>query len=1081
MSVGTRTYRIADAETRKRFDAGDVVWLNQRYPPASNVLRLAVRHAIYAYRKSGRMLDAALAYARFGVPVFPVTPDRKKPIPKRDYDPDGKYPDGIPGTGGIYKATTDPIRIRKWWRDHPKALIGLPTGRLSSVWVLDIDTAEEHVDGTIGWAELAAQHEPIITRGHRSATGGPHLIFAWDPERPLGCGKGMLPEGIQVKGQGGYIVVPPPMRRGRNYTVHADINPIAAPTWLIELISQGRPPPKQQSNTRSGQRLVQFDGKPEIDQQELAEIVSFVPNDDLGWDEWSSHAMAMFVASGGREWGFEIFDAWSQTSGKYEEGYTRERWRGIAGSPPNRTGVNKLRKIARAHGWRPGLFAETPSYADADDYMTDAKRDAIRKVARDFFDRLIKPQLDYDNIIRLPYRPRRPVLIIPNLAHVVDSEPPPLVRAMKSVTGGGKTTLIIEELAKWLRQHGRAYTPIIYGVPMHALSEEVKQQFTKLGIDAWIFRGYMAPDPDDPLNIEKLKLNPNTREELAPMCRMSDRVLTAMQARLKISSACCKQGKDKCPHYEGANICPYRQQYPEEGDWPDVWIVASDMVFFQHEIFAKAKAVIIDETFWQKGLRGIASEEEDNACTVPLAILQHGYRRDLGELLQLQESDGWLEACHLVGIDLQVCKDGIKQEWKEVARRERELAMYPGMSKRLFRKLREEKQQVIEALRRARLLITIWQEVRRLLQRPEIAVSGRLRLEQVNGLRCVSWRGIEALQRPYDKLPTLLADALLPPRQILQIFHPSVKIVADINAKSSPHVHVRQILDAPTTSIKLDGERNLLAVWHYILQEYLLSGRKDTLVICQKKVHEWLQKRGLPENIAVEHYYDISGLDAYKAVALGILIGRPAPGPGQIEEIAGALSGEWQPPMPPRENGFAWYQKVRRGVRLVSGGGIRTSGDLHLAPMSEPVRWGSCEGELINAHGRFRAINRTAEYPCTIRWLFDTCLPIAVDEVVRWQQPSPLAERAAFDGLLSSDPVALMELFPDKFKTRSAARWAIKDGVLVPPGFRLIEYRFVDRWRHKGRARVVYYDPSVITDPAADLERRLGRRVWVKK
>jgi hypothetical protein len=53
-------------------------------------LRSAVEAAIRAYEKSGKMLDAALAYAAHGFPVFPLSVKNKRPIPKRDPDPTGR-------------------------------------------------------------------------------------------------------------------------------------------------------------------------------------------------------------------------------------------------------------------------------------------------------------------------------------------------------------------------------------------------------------------------------------------------------------------------------------------------------------------------------------------------------------------------------------------------------------------------------------------------------------------------------------------------------------------------------------------------------------------------------------------------------------------------------------------------------------------------------------------------------------------------------------------------------------------------------------------------------------------------------
>jgi hypothetical protein len=123
-------------------------------PPAKR-LRLAMQAAIATYASSGRMLDAALAYAEWGIPVFPVDVKSKVPIPRRDPDPTGEFKDGIPGTGGVYKATTDANTIRAWWTNRSH-LIALPMGEKTGVWAVDVDTPEDHEDGATAWNDITS-------------------------------------------------------------------------------------------------------------------------------------------------------------------------------------------------------------------------------------------------------------------------------------------------------------------------------------------------------------------------------------------------------------------------------------------------------------------------------------------------------------------------------------------------------------------------------------------------------------------------------------------------------------------------------------------------------------------------------------------------------------------------------------------------------------------------------------------------------------------------------------------------------------------------------------------------------------
>jgi len=284
------------------------------------------------------------------------------PIPRRDPDPSGRHPDGLPQTGSFYKSTCDERQIRAWWRVTPSALIGLPMGAWSGVWALDIDTAVDHADdGIAAWRKLVKRHGKVATRVHMTASSGLHLIFAWDAERPIRCGLGGVPKGIEVKGHGGYIVAPPSLveRKQRSYTVHTDAHPIEAPECLIELLLQGRSSslPCKEVGSEVGP-YGRFASKlyGVVDLDELADAMRYVPaDDDIGFLGWTKIGMALFAATNGSDFGLELFDEFSSRSSYYDRHGVEARWHAIRGSPPNAIGAGYLFSIARANGWTPPL------------------------------------------------------------------------------------------------------------------------------------------------------------------------------------------------------------------------------------------------------------------------------------------------------------------------------------------------------------------------------------------------------------------------------------------------------------------------------------------------------------------------------------------------------------------------------------------------------------------------------------------------------------------------------------------------------------------------------------------------------
>ena len=174
-------------------------------------------------------LDAALAYARHGIPVLPVhTPaqDGGCSCGRSTCDRIGKHPRL---RHGLTEATTDERRIERWWTRWPDANVGLGTGVV-------MDVAD--VDSTEGWHGLRHLLGGAMPSGPRVRTGsgGWHFWF-----RPTGYGNRVrLLPGVDWRGAGGYIVAPPSRHAsGADYRwlIRPDAEPPTAPAPLRDLIA----------------------------------------------------------------------------------------------------------------------------------------------------------------------------------------------------------------------------------------------------------------------------------------------------------------------------------------------------------------------------------------------------------------------------------------------------------------------------------------------------------------------------------------------------------------------------------------------------------------------------------------------------------------------------------------------------------------------------------------------------------------------------------------------------------------------------------------------------------------------------
>lgn len=154
-----------------------------------------------------------------------------------------------------YAGTTDPARIEAMWAHFPQSLIGVRTGKASGIIVLDFDVHTTLKDGAAGYNMLLRNGWLYKTVSATTGGGGGHLYY----RHPMNLSvpndnRGKLGAGVDVKGEGGYVIAPPSAKRGKG-----------AYSWLQSYSPWDRPltdmpEPTLLAITKSDDKPVKFDG-----------------------------------------------------------------------------------------------------------------------------------------------------------------------------------------------------------------------------------------------------------------------------------------------------------------------------------------------------------------------------------------------------------------------------------------------------------------------------------------------------------------------------------------------------------------------------------------------------------------------------------------------------------------------------------------------------------------------------------------------------------------------------------------------------------------------------------------------------
>lgn len=144
--------------------------------------------------------QAALEYINLGLAVFPL-----------------KYRDKTPLTpNGCKDATRDAAIIKGWWQRWPNANVGIATGSISGgLFVIDLDIDDQKgINGYHTLRDWEREHgEFPDTWSSITGRGGTHLFFRTNKKVQ---NRGGILEGIDVRGEGGYIVAPPSVHQNGN-------------------------------------------------------------------------------------------------------------------------------------------------------------------------------------------------------------------------------------------------------------------------------------------------------------------------------------------------------------------------------------------------------------------------------------------------------------------------------------------------------------------------------------------------------------------------------------------------------------------------------------------------------------------------------------------------------------------------------------------------------------------------------------------------------------------------------------------------------------------------------------------------
>lgn len=253
----------------------------------------------------------------------------------------GKHPRTI---RGVHGGSRDLAQIELWFGpEAPLSNLGIVTGAISGLTVIDIDTAEGK-PGAASWAEAIADHGEPVTRMARTGSGGTHVLFHYNSA--LKTASNVLGKGIDCRNDGGYIVVAPSRHRsGGVYAWVDETVPLASLPAHLSRRKETRGRPRKDDLHRGHYSI-----------EQVRSMLAVVPAEDR--DLWRHVGIILGRTFARTDEAWALYEEWSNTySGKQGRNHReimREAFYDLSQqSSDKELTIGTIVKSALSCGWEP--------------------------------------------------------------------------------------------------------------------------------------------------------------------------------------------------------------------------------------------------------------------------------------------------------------------------------------------------------------------------------------------------------------------------------------------------------------------------------------------------------------------------------------------------------------------------------------------------------------------------------------------------------------------------------------------------------------------------------------------------------